>query len=236
MNILPPHAQDGNPLDPDTTHEARIPLTKGLEALVDEGVLPLISAYRWQASLSKSGRFYAQTHLPKTWIPERGWDWPIVRMHRFVYELVHGPIPPGKQIDHINGDTLDNRLANLRMVSNRENAHNKQRHRTGKLPGTTFDTRKKCWRATLQIDGKSRSLGGFDTEQEAHQAYLDAIAALETGQPIVSHTRPKEVRGCYWSAREQKWIAEIRIGRCRRHLGTFLTEEEAHQAYLRAKE
>lgn len=41
--------------------------------------------------------------------------------HRMVWESVHGPIPPGKEINHINGIKSDNRIANLEAVTPSEN-------------------------------------------------------------------------------------------------------------------
>ena len=52
-----------------------------------------------------------------------------VRAHRLIWEAVHGPIPAGMQINHINGNKRDNRIANLELVTPGDN----QRHayRTG---------------------------------------------------------------------------------------------------------
>jgi hypothetical protein len=95
--------------------------------------------------------------------------------HRIVYILAHGPIPVGMEIDHINGNPIDNRLENLRVVSKRQNAQNRHFHRTGRLFGTYFKKRTKTWHSDIRIDDKRIYLGVFKTENEAHQAYLSFI-------------------------------------------------------------
>lgn len=59
-----------------------------------------------------------------------------VKVHRIIYEMHHGPIPEGMQIDHISGDILDNRIENLRGVTKSDNMKNCKRYpnKTG-LPG-----------------------------------------------------------------------------------------------------
>lgn len=49
----------------------------------------------------------------------------VKKVHRVVWEAANGPIPDGMQIDHINGNSFDNRLENLRLVTNRENSCNR---------------------------------------------------------------------------------------------------------------
>jgi hypothetical protein len=82
-------------------------------------------------------------------------------------------------IDHINGDKLDNRLENLRVVTNRGNLQNLKCHREGKLVGAKLDKRKigkpRPWESRIRINDKYKHLGIFATELEAHQAYLKAV-------------------------------------------------------------
>jgi hypothetical protein len=71
-------------------------------------------------------------------------------------------------IDHINGVKTDNRVDNLRIVTQQKNCENRRSkgyHKIGKK-----------WRAQIKVNKKKHHLGYFDTEQEAYAAYLDAKA------------------------------------------------------------
>lgn len=95
--------------------------------------------------------------------------------HRLAWLYVHGEWP--LVIDHINGDRADNRLCNLRNVSQKENTQNLQRapvtSKSGLLGAHRFG-RQKRWSARIRIDGVSVRLGLFDTPEEAHAAYMEA--------------------------------------------------------------
>lgn len=71
-------------------------------------------------------------------------------------------------VDHINRDKLDNRVENLRIVTQQQNTFNSI------AKGYRLEQNK--WRASIMLDGKSIYLGRYDTEPEARQAYLDAKA------------------------------------------------------------
>lgn len=91
--------------------------------------------------------------------------------HRLAWVYVHGEWPK-QQIDHINGCRTDNRIDNLRDVSQSQNLLNQSKPRNGKLLGVTLRKTTKKWNARLQINKISKSLGEFLTQEEAHQAYL----------------------------------------------------------------
>lgn len=91
--------------------------------------------------------------------------------HRMAWLLYYGEWPKQK-IDHINGIKDDNRIVNLRDVSVRQNNCNKLLHIKGRLVGTYFDKRRNHWRSTIRVKGKSKHLGVYKTEQEAHDAYI----------------------------------------------------------------
>lgn len=72
-------------------------------------------------------------------------------------------------IDHINGNRIDNRVENLRITTQRENQFNRPNAK-----GYCWIGENKKWRAQIRLNGKIIYLGLYDTEEEAHQAYLRA--------------------------------------------------------------
>ena len=98
------------------------------------------------------------------------------RAHRLAWLYVHGKWPEN-QIDHVNGDRSDNRIANLRDVTPLEN----KRHRTksrkpGRMLGAALHKMTGKWSSQMTINYKKIHLGYFNTELEAHLAYVAAKA------------------------------------------------------------
>lgn len=102
----------------------------------------------------------------------------LYKAHRLSWLYVYGEWPKN-QIDHINGVKNDNRVINLRDVTNRENHQNKKEHREGKLVGCNFHKKTQKWRAQIQINGRLKHLGYYNTELEAHEAYLKFLKQLD---------------------------------------------------------
>jgi hypothetical protein len=80
-------------------------------------------------------------------------------------------------IDHINGDKLDNNLTNLRIISNRENLS--RRGGTSGYAGVSWVKSAKKWRTDVYLGDRYYYLGLYQTEEEAHIAYLDALYEYE---------------------------------------------------------
>ncbi len=96
------------------------------------------------------------------------------KAHRLAWLYSHGEWPD-IFIDHINGNAFDNRLINLRQADPAINSQNRRkagrRSKTGLLG---ISPSKGKFRAHIQVDGKTRSLGTYSTPEQAHQVYLQA--------------------------------------------------------------
>jgi hypothetical protein len=91
-------------------------------------------------------------------------------IHRLVSHLFNDvALDDPRQVDHINGVRDDNRVENLRMVSQSENQCNAKSHRNGKLPYTTFDKNSNKWASQITINNKNFTLGRFNTMEEAYE-------------------------------------------------------------------
>lgn len=100
-------------------------------------------------------------------------DGRLYLLHRLVFLFHHGFWP--ETVDHINRDTMDNRIENLRAATTAENARNRKvdrRNKTG-VKNIRRDPRTGRFRVVMQIDGKQRSLGTFDTIEDAAQRATD---------------------------------------------------------------
>ncbi len=94
--------------------------------------------------------------------------------HRVAWFLYHGAWPTG-EIDHINGNGLDNRVENLRDVSKRTNQSNRYYHRKGKLLGTCLCKSTGKYIARAYVNNKHVWLGRHETEEKAHEVYINYI-------------------------------------------------------------
>ena len=92
----------------------------------------------------------------------------LYRAHRLIMLAFVGE--SDQDVDHINRIKTDNRFENLRYCTNRENGLNTDRSDIAK--GYTWNQNK--WRAQIRINNKTKYLGRFEKEEDAHQAFLDA--------------------------------------------------------------
>jgi hypothetical protein len=94
-------------------------------------------------------------------------------LHRLIWVMLKGAIPYGKLIDHINGDTLDNRIENLRLASLSENRVNSTKSKgQGRFKGVYWFSKSGRWISSIRQDGKTQHIGYFDTEIEAAEAFV----------------------------------------------------------------
>lgn len=90
--------------------------------------------------------------------------------HRLIWVYMYGEIPEGKEIDHIDGDTTNNRISNLRLASRNENMWNRRargyRYKDGKF------------QVEMKHLGKFIYVGRFKTKEEAQSAYRNKCLEL----------------------------------------------------------
>lgn len=98
-------------------------------------------------------------------------------VHRLIWLYVYGKWP-SCQIDHIDGNRSNNNINNLREVSIQGNGRNRIEHRNGHLLGTTYRKDLKKWYSQIQIEKKKVFLGSYNTQQEAHKAYLEKLQEI----------------------------------------------------------
>ena len=93
--------------------------------------------------------------------------------HQLAWLYVYGQWPE-RDIDHVNRDRADNRIANLRLADRRQNNANLAGWAGAGLKGAYRSGR--FWRAQIQVDGRKRYLGTFPTAEAAHNAYCLAAS------------------------------------------------------------
>lgn len=136
-------------------------LTQGKVALIDKADHELVNRWKW--SYDPTG--YARRN-------ERGRK---VYLHR---QLMGEPID--LEVDHINGDKLDNRRRNLRVCTSAENKRNTgiRRTNTSGYKGVTWQKNRQKWKAQIQYEGVNRHLGLFINKEDAARAYASAAESL----------------------------------------------------------
>lgn len=98
----------------------------------------------------------------------------IIRIHQLVAITFLNYVRNGKNdiiVDHIDNDKTNNSLDNLQLITNRENT---SKDRNGYV-GVSFDRRRNKFLAQIQINGKRKYLGRFDTAIEANNAYKNEL-------------------------------------------------------------
>lgn len=99
--------------------------------------------------------------------------------HCIIWTMFNGVIPDGMDIDHDDGDTINNRIENLRLATGSQNNWNAQKavHNTSGVKGVSWDKRRKRWEAMFQTNGKRVRVGYFDAIEEAEEALKKAREA-----------------------------------------------------------
>ena len=149
-----------------------IPLTKGYVAIVDDEDFATLATHKWCVSVVATGNrtlFYA--------VRRQKGSSKLTLMHRVITHA-----PEGMEVDHKDGNGLNNVKKNLRMCTRAQNCyHSSPRkiiNRASTYKGVSFRSRKqsrhKPWVAQLVLNGKHALYKEYATEHEAAQAYNQA--------------------------------------------------------------
>lgn len=135
-----------------------IKLTNHKITIVDDRDYDFINQWKWHAN--KRGN---------TWRCPRRNSETCGKVTHWCMARIILDAPKGKQVDHINGNPLDNRRANLRLCSQAENARNRRMQRPGKYKGVHPNNSN--WMAVIKTNGHLRYIGTYKTQVEAAIAY-----------------------------------------------------------------
>lgn len=139
----------------------QIPLTQGKFAIVDDADYEHLMQWKWCFH-----KYAMRTEHLGMFNGKKKQKW--IGMHSFIMDT-----PNGMQTDHINGNKLDNRRANLRMCSSAENKRNRPKYSNGlsKFKGVMRIKNSDKWKASICVNSKPFYLGLFKNEYDAAQAY-----------------------------------------------------------------
>lgn len=142
----------------------KIEISKDVFILIDDEDVLLFINRRWHPFRNrKNGLIYV-----------RGWD-KLGKKKVFLHKEVMKDFSKNP-IDHINGNTLDNRKCNLRICSTKDNIRNRTKHKnnTSGYKGVYKVAKCDSWKAMIGVDKKRIYLGRFKTKEEAALAYNHA--------------------------------------------------------------
>ncbi len=153
-----------------------IKLTQGKVALVDNADFEALNRFKWQAHRDGKGGglYYAIRSVSINRATAR-----MLGIHRQYAVRMHREIMrplKGEQVDHVDGDGLNNQRYNLRTASHAENVRNrgKQKNNTSGFKGVKWNGAAKKWEAKIGVDGKDVYLGVYTSKEIAYGVYCEA--------------------------------------------------------------
>ena len=166
-----------------------VTLTQGRVAVIDVEDLTLVAPFSWMCAKQRTGKEYAIRSVDG------------MPMHRLIMGVQKGD---PRDVDHEDGNGLDNRKFNLRVCSRSKNTMNRLMARTktsskskgvyGRPSGAgIFIAARTRWRVVITVEGRRLNLGTFDSETEAAAAY-DEAAKLHFKEFAVLNSQPRSFR------------------------------------------
>lgn len=212
----------------------QIPLTHGQFTIVDDEDYELLSQFKW--TWQPPGKNRQTGYAYRKEYPSNK----SIFMHRLLLNA-----PKGLQVDHINGNGLDNQRHNLRLATNRQNHYNLPKRRDGNTStykGVHLAPSGYGWETQIRVDGRTIHLGIFPTQHAAAIAYNEAALThhgefarlndipplpLPGDHPLYPPKKTSRYVGVSWNKRSSVWHAYFKLNRHRHFIGSFATEDEA---------
>jgi hypothetical protein len=146
----------------------QIELTQGKFTLVDDDDFVFLSQFRWVLREKRKNTFYAV--LPFYYKMTQ--NTLSIQMHAVIMNV----IDPDIQVDHIDGNGLNNQKNNLRLCTHQQNQFNQRLSKANSsgYKGVYWCSHRKRWIAQISINKKPKNLGGFLNKEEAAKAYNEA--------------------------------------------------------------
>jgi hypothetical protein len=146
-----------------------VPLTQGKVAVIDAEDSDRVLSMKWYAIRAKNNRWYAMCAASKATNGRQ------ILLHRFIMAP-----PDGSFIDHIDRDGLNCVRSNLRICTNSQNRMNSKVRATNTsgFKGASFHKRIGKWHGQIRMNSRTRSLGYFETAEEAGRAYDTAAREM----------------------------------------------------------
>jgi hypothetical protein len=142
-----------------------INLTKDKVALISNKDFKRVSTHKWRSHSAHNGKLYAATGQGKD----------LILMHRFILE-----IKDETQVDHRDGNGLNNTRSNLRKATPSQNLANRglQSNNRSGFKGVSYCRTRHKWLANIKHNGRSINLGRFNTKRAAAKAYDKAARSI----------------------------------------------------------
>ena len=162
-----------------------IPLTQEKIALVDSQDYDKLRHVLWHAHKGK-GTYYAVSDHTRTMTKGVRSGLPVA-MHTMIMKT-----PPGYVVDHINGNGLDNRRQNLRILTREENSAGRTKGGMDKFRGVVYDKERGTWRASIKKGKRGVFLGRFEHQVDAAKAYDSRAKELFGELAVLNFMTPKD--------------------------------------------
>lgn len=136
----------------------------GHEIILNRKNLNIFCNYNWYVEIGKGQTNYLRSNCLKNG----------KKKTIFIHQLIIPNINPDLEIDHINGNGLDNRIENLRLVTHQINQSNQRKRKTktsSKYFGVSWCSRDSKWQVHCTFNNKAKNIGRFNDEREAAIAY-----------------------------------------------------------------